>query len=712
MKGHALRVSGFGGRWQRKWWLGAGVLVSAASLLWSGIQLAHGGLGPSDTAGVLGLPLGVLALVMGLRPSAPIDLADQLQIGAKTLAGQVAASEGPQLVLLLGEDAERINLSYAVVPGPREAETDTVVGRMTAVAASSSGGLPVRGIAEFYQAVRPQRLLITGEPGSGKTALALQLILDLVASRQPEEPVPLRVTAAQWDTTVSLDEHLVTVLMDTLPWPAAMVRSLVQQRMVLPVLDGLDEMDPLLPTGLPDPGAPRARAALVALNHYQASGRPAPVVVTCRAAHYQALDTGLVNAAQVSIGPVDSAAAEAYLRARTGEPARWQPLFDDLQNYPTGMLARALSTPWRLCLAATVFAELGDPRDLTTQGSPQALYEFLISRYLPATVALHGSGRYSARQVHRWLHHLASGLAPASNAAAPGGTDIVLHQLWSRRPGRGIVRDLDAILTLIAVMIVPCAALPFDANTGFVILLTVMAPLSILAALYNIFPPRPPRRTRWRNLASREGFGRLRLGMSSGLKAGSATFAATGVLFGWIGYQADKSYYSGSDYGGLPEQNSDLLEFGLGAGAAVGLFCALVALICVAITMTFTGDPTEAAQPRQLIRTDITSGLMTGATVGFIVWILAKVTALQISIDDMPALGLALLCGFTTTLTYGAAASRRYLVFLLYRRNKFPFRLGLFCEWAAEAGLLRLSGPAYQFRHRELQAWLALHPNP
>jgi hypothetical protein len=41
-----------------------------------------------------------------------------------------------------------------------------------------------------------------------------------------------------------------------------------------------------------------------------------------------------------------------------------------------------------------------------------------------------------------------------------------------------------------------------------------------------------------------------------------------------------------------------------------------------------------------------------------------------------------------------------------------PFRTGSFLNWAYKAGLLRLSGSAYQFRHRELQQWLTTHSSP
>jgi hypothetical protein len=40
-------------------------------------------------------------------------------------------------------------------------------------------------------------------------------------------------------------------------------------------------------------------------------------------------------------------------------------------------------------------------------------------------------------------------------------------------------------------------------------------------------------------------------------------------------------------------------------------------------------------------------------------------------------------------------------------RRDAPLRLARFLDWAYAAGLMRLSGTAVQFRHRELQAWLS-----
>ncbi|MEU6349810.1 hypothetical protein ABZ896_10850 [Streptomyces sp. NPDC047072] len=54
----------------------------------------------------------------------------------------------------------------------------------------------------------------------------------------------------------------------------------------------------------------------------------------------------------------------------------------------------------------------------------------------------------------------------------------------------------------------------------------------------------------------------------------------------------------------------------------------------------------------------------------------------------------------------------RHVAFLLRNRGQLPWDLAPFLHWSHEAGLLRLSGSAYEFRHRELQDWLAANPEP
>lgn len=53
-----------------------------------------------------------------------------------------------------------------------------------------------------------------------------------------------------------------------------------------------------------------------------------------------------------------------------------------------------------------------------------------------------------------------------------------------------------------------------------------------------------------------------------------------------------------------------------------------------------------------------------------------------------------------------------YACWLLINCRRLPFRLSRFLEWSRAVGLIRVTGAAYQFRHREFQEWLTRHPVP
>lgn len=73
------------------------------------------------------------------------------------------------------------------------------------------------------------------------------------------------------------------------------------------------------------------------------------------------------------------------------------------------------------------------------------------------------------------------------------------------------------------------------------------------------------------------------------------------------------------------------------------------------------------------------------------------------------AAGLAL--GFAVELA-GGPTGVRYGLLLICTRGRLPWFLGRFLDWCYSANLIRVSGIAYQFRHRELQDYLAARPHP
>ncbi|MER7394873.1 NACHT domain-containing protein [Streptomyces sp. NPDC000151] len=754
-------------------------LIYAVRQVWGAEKLD-----PADTAALLGLPIavaGLLAAVLALRRAPEGDLANRSRDWAATLATQIKKSEEQQWRQLLGNDTQRINLTFTVRAAPARAATvpaDT--GRLF------DGTLTVPDVAAYYRQTRPRRLVVTGAAGSGKTVLALELMLALLEERGEDEPVPVRVSLAEWDTSIPVRELLVGRLVDVYDWPAAMADALVRHHRVLPVLDGLDEMDPTQPDGTPSPDAPRALAALDALNAYQEGRDAGPLVLTCRAAHYDALapHTRLLDAARVDIDAVPALDAHAYLLSRSGTPARWEPVLTALRDDPTGPLATTLSTPWRLCLAATVYARDSDPAELLRHTTPEELDEHLLARFIPAASTLYPHPRYDTARVHRWLARLATHLdapgQPEPSDARPG-TDLVLHELWPLA-GRLRVRMADGLLTATAALLPWISTLllllllflstdpsltDFYASSTFwgllVCLLLVILTALVVALAFGIFAGlaavrarQPvPRHLEWRLLRSRSGLRRFWAGLGRRLLMGLLWGISGGLAMNGVALALGKG----------PLDSIVTLELGiLGLGKVPGpLVMPLVGLVlgCVGgvvggvlggLVDGASGEPAATASPRTVMRRVLPRAVLAGVASGFssalvgtlllsVAGVGRKGTAtpsryaseilpswwpedialsggIEIAALDLAPFSLAPFSGVAIGLAVGLAATmvraaplRRYAVFLICARGKLPWRLGAFLDWCCAAGLMRLSGTAYQFRHRELQQWLTDHPN-
>ncbi|MFE5923060.1 NACHT domain-containing protein [Streptomyces sp. NPDC056468] len=439
-------------------------------------------------------------------------------------------------------------------------------------------------ITAFYEATRPARLVITGAAGAGKTVLALELMLALIKKRGEHDPVPVRVPLAEWDPSFPLRVLLVDRLADDYGWHRNLASVIVDAGLVLPVLDGLDEMDPTRPDGTPDPEAPRARAALDQLNRYQATDglHPAPLIMTCRSTHYDALpQTGiLIDAARITITPVDPNSAAAYLAARARDPLRWQSLLHHLRAHPTSPHALALSTPWRLCLTATSYQDAGNPDELLGYSTQHGLDHHLLSRYIPAVTRISAKEhRYTPRRVHRWLHVLASHLATNTS----DGTDLALPRQWPLA-GSARVRRTDSLFTTLACLL----PLPLAWLTP--------APLPVAGAVAAI--------------AVLTGRSALK---STSVELGAIGFKGVRTLRGFIGFTSRLTI--GALVGlaaGLVASIGGRLGL-LGLAGAAGAVVAIVPAIVMSDELE-DGSP-DAALPRTALQEDIVFSLLGGLTV-------------------------------------------------------------------------------------------------
>lgn len=166
--------------------------------------------GPQDTAaiaGVIGMVLGLPALVIALRSWARRSTeatADQVTQARESLAGWVGDQWRHEALARSLGDPQPMPVcwrltEHAVMDRPR---------RILADDPSFSGRSDrISPLAEQFRRLRRRRLVILGGPGSGKTTLAVQLLLELLATRQPEEPIPVLVSLAGWDPTVQHHLH-------------------------------------------------------------------------------------------------------------------------------------------------------------------------------------------------------------------------------------------------------------------------------------------------------------------------------------------------------------------------------------------------------------------------------------------------------------------------------------------------------------------------
>ncbi|WP_433444942.1 NACHT domain-containing protein [Nonomuraea sp. CA-141351] len=313
-------------------------------------------------------------------------------------------------------------------------------------------------IGRFFTGLRSQRLLVVGESGAGKTVLAIELVLQLLepllTAEDPRRMVPVRLNAARWTLGRPFEIWLAEQLVQDFGLATDDALRLVRDRRVLPVVDGLDELDPE-----PSSGSPRRAIGLLAeLNRYSdlSGRRPGAVVVTCRADRHSELRAAgvwLDGSVPIRLHDLSPEQIAVYLRARwpDGHPcAGHRDNIREALSGPAGRAVRsALATPWRLLLTATAVESGADPYDLLRvdpHADPRVGAELialrLLEAYVPAATRLtpraaHGTA-YQPDQVRSWLVHLAAHLrwqaARTSGAGRPPpgltAIDIVPHLLW------------------------------------------------------------------------------------------------------------------------------------------------------------------------------------------------------------------------------------------------------------------------------------------
>ncbi|MET9592035.1 helix-turn-helix domain-containing protein [Streptomyces sp. NPDC006516] len=608
----------------------------------------------------------------------------------------------------------------------------------------------LRTVADTYRNIESQRLVILGRAGSGKSILAIKFVLGLLAAPTSSLRVPVILSIGSWDPlTVTprdlLIDHLLRDhphLARTTPEGATLAAELVDSDLILPVLDGFDE----LAEALRGP----ALEALNATSH--------PLVLTSRRDEYaravRDVHAPLVLAACVELADLTVEDLAAYL-PRTdrlgdslgsgGATGVWGAVLDELRrDTPASrQLGQVLGTPLMVTLARTMYSEVpgNDPVELLdTVRFPTGrhLEEHLLANFVP-TVYRHrtperddsapGQRNRDPGQAERWLGYLAHSLA----TGAHDSRDLAWWRLGAsvRLPMRvlhtallgglcmfaanglvmlfavsvGYIPPVQTSLMLEVAVFGLCSAVVFGlahcalAAAGRAVAVPTQVRLRLAAVAPGI-EHRPVR-----EILTRFGVGLL---------AGSVL----GVAHAWTTamFRALAGTVPHADLIGAALQDTLALAliFGLTAGLTFGLVAAFEAPVDIAAAATPMRllSVNRAAATRQflVLAAGVTAGLAVCGHV--VVGLLQQVLpwTLLWPLDEALLLGAVGGLGGSAAYVLALTAWGQWLTvarFWLPLTRRLPWDTAAFLDDAYRRGVLRQAGAVYQFRHIRLQQHLA-----
>ncbi|GIF01604.1 NACHT domain-containing protein [Paractinoplanes rishiriensis] len=536
--------------------------------------------------------------------------------------------------------------------------------------------LPLAGdVAEIGEALRdlPQRqLVVLGEPGAGKTVLAMLLTVELAGNPRPDEPVPVLLPIASWDPgTEGIGEYAARRLAEEYGFLGerdTLAERLLRHGLIMPVLDGLDELP-----------ADRLTRAIEILERYAAPGRP--LVVTCRSGEYERAvarhGTALSRAAVVELEPVNLEDAIALLTGSGPIRPGWTIVLERLRGGHDPVLVQALSTPLMVTLARSAFrSPETDPGILLGHPHPASVSRMLLELYLDRVYRgdVTGTG-YRPERALRWLGTLAYHLHRG------GGRDLwwweLSPTLLATRPL--LVRFVLWLMTVLTPAALVCGGVALFGDSRDVVRIGVGTVVATMISRLRVFrtlwpdgyPPTPLKIFRSRDRRAR----RLVVSLSFG--------AGFGLLSG-------------------------LLHGNVWVPVSAGLIWAVV-VACLPVPSA--ASRVRICDQRDTLRATrvnaVSAMLAAGIPAGLIAVALATIFRLQ----DFWGVAAVTACVFGAAAAASAGgwnwARFRLSHAVLAFRRALPWRLLHFADDANRRGVLRRAGSSWQFRHALLQDRLA-----
>lgn len=554
-----------------------------------------------------------------------------------------------------------------------------------------------------YGGLASGRLLIVGPAAAGKTSAAVMLLRAALEYRDDPArlahksgiPVPVLVTLDGWAPD---DERE-----DVIDWAVERLsrmhdghrylRQLLETGRIALFLDGFDEV------------GEKVRALAVAALE----SAPFRVVLISRTE--EASDTAerelLAGAVALELKPVrPDDAAEYLLDSLDGPaPAAWQEVVGHLRHEPESALAQALTDPLTVRQLRETYGRHGPVQDVLHLDDADKIRDHLLDHAVTAAYTMkprpQGCRPYSPQMAERTLRYLAVRLTE----------EDARQLLWWQIPtgphrpsGAWLAAVAVGYVTVIALTMAPFIGLLRGALLGLLGCL-LHAPDALAIRVARLRRPQELPSAGWSDVFPRRS---LAFGAACGIvAAGSLWFA--GRFFGaavpwWL-------YLSAALSGGFV----GALERGRGAElVARSPLSTVTSLLSRLRPVPPLETQTRVLGPhdvwRHHTRLLIPLGLLNGVAVALYMGSIGAVSQgglpFGVAIGVASGIGYALLSGVLGNLAVATAATAVQLSF----REGTPVSLMAFLHDAHLRGLLRATGPAYEFRHARLQERLARRP--
>jgi hypothetical protein len=652
----------------------------------------------------------VIALYAAFKGNIKAETFDEayLRSAASSLAGRVTRSEGLQRQRLLDRASE---------PAPALLRAASSLSLRSYRAKAQPPQASSGNVFWTFWGLGSKRLLILGEPGVGKTLLLMEIISQAAEARQKDQNIPvlIRANIAEWRSDQTFFQYFTEKVASEQLVAVKLVERMLEERLIIPLLDGLDEFDE-------DENHPcRGEEAIKRLNMLAEGSYPsnAPLIVTCRRAYFQALENlqakkdrlcGIADAGCMILEPLNANQIMTYLRNNLTDEARarWRPVLNALNPVSTNVardrIVATLGSPWRLMLVFRAYAVHGLPIELLSVQDVDEIEARLLPQFLAVAMQWQGKRKkdrgdgYGLQQawvkpvasdrdkIARWLKQIAEylDLDREHDGGASELKPFQIYQMVDRRLLRGTFACCILMAAAVIGAVITMAAVngshPFPrivAICGTAIFLVGTAQVAAFGT-----PGSPAATSLLRELRTPEGTLDLGISLFCALAASVFTLGTdntlgarvlggcccgflAGLFFGFVHARRLRSRGVGMATSQGP---ADPMRGGLLTSSIIGIFVALI-----------YGSVIFASG----------NGLVASAIFA------ACAVLLFAPVMGMPFVSMAW-------------SRYRLATLILFLQRRLPWRLITFLQWNYDAGLMRISGLSYQFRHLKLQRWLAL----